>query len=84
VFAADEEEPLVKFTPYESPLRMFKSYRYHPNFAQDVPGGFMSATFSHQIDPRKSICQYETAGGSCNDKECPDQHFRDVGITGAY
>ncbi|KAH3946496.1 hypothetical protein HBI24_147810 [Parastagonospora nodorum] len=80
--AAHEEVEAAKFTPYESPLRMFKSYRYHPNFTNDVTGGFMSSTFSHQIDPKKALCQYETAGGSCNDKDCPDQHFRDLGITG--
>jgi|TARA_R110002003_G_scaffold37_18_gene2238 hypothetical protein len=62
---------------------MFKSYRYHPNFAQDVPGGFLSPTFSHQIDPEKPLCQYESAGGSCNDPDCPNQHFRGMGITGA-
>ncbi|KAF1919466.1 hypothetical protein BDU57DRAFT_512582 [Ampelomyces quisqualis] len=82
--AANEEVEKVKFTPYESPLRMFKSYRYHPNFPQDVAGGFLSTTFSHQIDPERPLCQYETAGGSCNDAECPDQHFRDLSITGAY
>ncbi|KAL5115443.1 hypothetical protein ACEQ8H_006665 [Pleosporales sp. CAS-2024a] len=79
---ASGESGVVGFTHYESPLRMFKSYRYHPNFTQDVTGGFMSPTFSHQIDPKKTMCQYETAGGSCNDTECPDQHFRDLGITG--
>ncbi|CAE7014809.1 zf-C3H1 multi-domain protein [Pyrenophora teres f. teres] len=77
----DEDEP-VKFTPYESPLRMFKSYRYHPSYAQDISGGFLSLTFSHQIDPEKPFCQYESAGGSCNDSECPDQHFREAAITG--
>jgi hypothetical protein len=78
-----EEEQPARFTPYESPLRMFKSYRYHPSYAQDIPGGFLSLTFSHQIDPEKPFCQYESAGGSCNDPECNDQHFRDVAITGA-
>ena len=78
----EEEDEPVRFTPYESPLRMFKSYRYHPSFAEDVAGGFLSLTFSHQIDPLKPICQYEAAGGSCNDPECSDQHFRDIGITG--
>lgn len=80
--AIEEEPELIKFTPYQSPLRMFKSYRYHPNFAQDVEGGFLSPTFSHQIDPNQPFCPYETAGGSCNDPECPNQHFRGIGITG--
>ncbi|KAH7066545.1 hypothetical protein FB567DRAFT_599694 [Paraphoma chrysanthemicola] len=78
----EDEHEVPKFTPYESPLRMFKSYRYHPNFAQDVSGGFLSNTFSHQIDPEKPLCQYESAGGSCNDPDCPNQHFRGMSITG--
>ncbi|KAF1943696.1 hypothetical protein EJ02DRAFT_421122 [Clathrospora elynae] len=77
----DADEP-ARYTPYESPLRMFKSYRYHPSYAKDIPGGFLSLTFSHQIDSEKPFCQYEAAGGACNDPECPDQHFRDIGITG--
>ncbi|KAJ4985491.1 Protein red1 [Stagonosporopsis vannaccii] len=78
-----EEEPKPPaFTPYESPLRMFKSYRYHPNFSQDVDGGFLSMTYSHQIDSDKPLCPFESAGGSCNDPECPNQHFRSMGITG--
>jgi hypothetical protein len=84
VSATDDESGPAKFTPYESPLRMFKSYRYHPKFAQDVAGGFLSTTFSHQIDPEKPMCPYETAGGSCNDSACAEQHFRELGITGAY
>jgi hypothetical protein len=79
----DEEPEPARFTPYESPLRMFKSYRYHPNYAHDIPGGFLSLTFSHQINPEKPLCQFESAGGACNDPECPDQHFREVAITGA-
>jgi hypothetical protein len=81
---ADDDSGPAKFTPYESPLRMFKSYRYHPKFAQDVAGGFLSTTFSHQIDPEKPMCPYETAGGSCNDSACAEQHFRELGITGTY
>jgi hypothetical protein len=81
--AAEEEVNQPKYSRYESPLRMFKSYRYHPKFAEEIAGGFLSSTFSHQIDPDKPMCQFETAGGSCNDANCPDQHFRDLGITGA-
>jgi hypothetical protein len=41
-------------------------------------------TYSHQIDVEKPLCQFESAGGSCNDPECPNQHFRGMGITGAF
>ncbi|CBX96043.1 hypothetical protein LEMA_P031950.1 [Plenodomus lingam JN3] len=82
VAPVEDKDEAVRFTPYESPLRMFKSYRYHPRYASEVSGGFLSWTFSHQIDPQKLLCQYESAGGSCNDSTCTDQHFRDISITG--
>ena len=71
------------FVPYESPLRKFKSYRYHPEYSKDVSGGFRSMTYSHQIDPEKPICRFEAAGGTCNDDECDSQHFRGMGLDGA-
>ncbi|PSN72365.1 hypothetical protein BS50DRAFT_583911 [Corynespora cassiicola Philippines] len=73
------------FVPYESPLRMFKSYRYHPNYSQEISGGFLSMTYSHQIDPDKLLCPAESMGGTCTDKEqCKKQHqhFDDMQITG--
>ncbi|KAF2438500.1 hypothetical protein P171DRAFT_436974 [Karstenula rhodostoma CBS 690.94] len=78
----EEETNLRSFVPYESPLRLFKSYRYHPNFAQDVSSGFLSMTFSHQIDPEKPLCEHEASGDECTDADCPDQHFRDMNISG--
>lgn len=83
IAAVEDDDKELRFVPYESPLRHFKSYRYHPNFAQDVPGGFLSMTFSHQIDPDKPLCPNETAGTTCNDPHCPGQHFRGMNITGA-
>jgi hypothetical protein len=62
---------------------MFKSYRYHPNYSQDVAGGFLSKTYSHQIDAEKPLCPFESVGGICNDDNCTGQHFKDMGITGA-
>ncbi|KAJ4356673.1 uncharacterized protein N0V89_004709 [Didymosphaeria variabile] len=70
------------FVPYESPLRLFKSYRYHPTFAQDISSGFLSMTFSHQIDPEKPLCETEALGFECVDAGCPKQHFRDMNISG--
>jgi len=70
------------FAPYESPLRMFKAYRFHPDYPSNIPGGYRSLTYSHQIDANKPLCQYEAAGGICNDNECQDQHFRSMGLTG--
>ncbi|KAK7192003.1 hypothetical protein PSPO01_01575 [Paraphaeosphaeria sporulosa] len=73
---------LRSFVPYESPLRLFKSYRYHPRFAQDVSSGFLSTTFSHQIDQEKPLCEHEASGHDCTDADCPFQHFRDMNISG--
>jgi hypothetical protein len=71
------------FTPYESALKSFKAYRYHPQFLQTVPHGFNSLTYSNKINPSKPMCPYELAGGSCNDPDCPNQHIRDMALSGA-
>lgn len=72
-----------RFTPYISPLRHFKAYRYHPGFTEDVSNGFRSLTYSHDIDAMKYFCPYELAGGVCNDRSCEFQHFRDITLSGA-
>ncbi|KAL1638742.1 hypothetical protein SLS58_008665 [Diplodia intermedia] len=69
------------YTPYESPLKQFKAYRYHPQYSQEVPGGYRSLTYSHEIDPMKPLCPFEAAGGICNDSACDGQHFRTMGIS---
>ncbi|KAF2138934.1 uncharacterized protein K452DRAFT_360700 [Aplosporella prunicola CBS 121167] len=76
-------EPAIpsRFTPYESPLKQFRAYRYHPEYSRSVPGGFRSLTYSHEIDPIKPVCPYELAGGICNDNECDGQHFRAMGLS---
>ncbi|KAH7311928.1 hypothetical protein BKA65DRAFT_517832 [Rhexocercosporidium sp. MPI-PUGE-AT-0058] len=68
------------FTPYESPLKKFRAYRFHPNFKQDVSGGLKSKTYSHKIDVMNEFCRFELAGGICNDPTCDSQHFRDIGL----
>ncbi|KAL1981360.1 hypothetical protein VTN96DRAFT_2751 [Rasamsonia emersonii] len=70
-----------RFSPYISPLRYFKSYRYHPKFTENVSGGYRSLTYSHNIDPMKALCPYEAAGGVCNDNTCEFQHWRHMVLT---
>ncbi|CAI7658384.1 unnamed protein product [Penicillium bialowiezense] len=70
-----------KFTPYTSPLRSFKAYRYHPNFSEDIPSGYRSLTYSHDIDLMKTLCPYEISGGVCNDRSCDFQHLRDLSLS---
>ncbi|EEA23977.1 hypothetical protein EYB26_004040 [Talaromyces marneffei] len=67
-----------KFSPYQSPLKSFRAYRYHPNFVEDVKGGYRSLTYSHQINSQQAFCPYEAAGGVCNDATCEFQHWRDI------
>jgi len=73
----------IEFSPYLSPLRYFKAYRYHPKFIENVSGGYRSLTYSHNIDPMKAVCPFEAAGGVCNDHSCEFQHFRDMSLSGA-
>jgi hypothetical protein len=73
----------ARFSPYISPLRFFKSYRYHPKFTDDVSGGYRSLSYSHNIDLVKPVCPYEAAGGVCNDNTCEFQHWRDMVLSGA-
>ena len=71
------------FKPYESALRGFKDYKWHPDFLATTSQGFQSPTFSHKIDANKPLCPFEGAGGQCNDPTCQFQHFKDMGLTGA-
>ena len=88
---ADENEPLTPktatkdghFIPYESPLKQFASYRFHPEYRNEVPGGYRSLTYSHNIRPEVPICQYELGGGVCNDDSCTNQHFQKMALPGA-
>ncbi|KAK2748894.1 hypothetical protein FQN57_007177 [Myotisia sp. PD_48] len=70
-----------RFSPYKSPLNLFKAYRYHPNYTDNIDGGFRSLTYSHNIDPHKPLCDFEMSGGTCNDRSCHYQHFRDMDLS---
>ncbi|BDD59571.1 hypothetical protein MAP00_004768 [Monascus purpureus] len=78
---AQKEMPGFGFSPYHSPLRFFRAYRYHPNFVDNVSGGYRSLTYSHDIDPMVYVCPFEVAGGVCNDRSCEFQHFRDMTLS---
>lgn len=71
------------YKPYESPLKMFKKYRFHPNYLQEVSGGFRSLTYSHLIKHDVPLCRFEFAGGICHDQSCDGQHWRDMVMKGA-
>ncbi|CAK7273248.1 hypothetical protein SEPCBS119000_005555 [Sporothrix epigloea] len=61
--------------PYESPLRYFRSFRYHPQYSVFVPSGYRSLTFSGKIQDDVVLCPTETAGESCREAACRFQHF---------
>ncbi|KAG9229273.1 hypothetical protein BJ875DRAFT_203259 [Amylocarpus encephaloides] len=68
------------FKPYETPLKKFRAFRFHPNYKQEVAGGLRSLTYSNKIDPSREFCRYELAGGVCNDTNCEFQHFKNIGL----
>jgi hypothetical protein len=68
------------FTPYTSPLAIFKSFRHHPKYHDFVPSGLRSLQYSNRINPDIPLCKYEVNGGICNDSKCEWQHFRDLPI----
>ncbi|GKT42435.1 protein red1 [Colletotrichum spaethianum] len=68
-----------RFTPYESPLQYFRAYRFHPKFAETVPGGLRSLTYSNRIDPNLPICPDQLARRDCpRGADCIYQHFESM------
>ncbi|KAM3512669.1 hypothetical protein MY11210_003691 [Beauveria gryllotalpidicola] len=67
------------YLAYDSPLRYFRSYRFHPEFSKVVAGGLRSATYSNKIDPKLPLCPDELAGNVCpRGKNCHFQHFAEM------
>lgn len=71
------------FSPYETPRRYFKNFRYHGSFPEMVSSGYKSLTFSNNIDPKTPFCPTELAGETCQNARCEEQHFSQVALTGA-
>ncbi|KAG9258604.1 uncharacterized protein F5Z01DRAFT_643718 [Emericellopsis atlantica] len=64
------------YIPYESPLKQFRAYRLHPSFAESVPGGLRSLTYSNNIDVNKELCPDDLAGQACpRGDACQFQHL---------
>ncbi|KAJ5099425.1 hypothetical protein N7532_006426 [Penicillium argentinense] len=78
---ASSTETDRQFTPYDSSLKMFRAYRFHPDYLQNVSDGYRSLTYSHNIDSTRTFCPYESSGGVCNDNTCGFQHFRDITLS---
>ncbi|KAK4164201.1 protein red1 [Cladorrhinum sp. PSN259] len=65
--------------PYESPLRYFHAYRFHPDYLKKVAGGLKSLTYTNRIDPNKEICPYELRREECPEN-CQFQHFKSIEV----
>lgn len=77
-----ETPPKTAFVPYESVLRGFLSYRFHPNFYKDVAGGLRSPTYSNKINPQVPFCLDFLLGSCTRGASCKYQHIDAVGISG--
>ncbi|KAH6854859.1 hypothetical protein B0I37DRAFT_41340 [Chaetomium sp. MPI-CAGE-AT-0009] len=66
-----------RLMPYESPLRYFHAYRFHPEYKNAVAGGLRSLTYSNRIDPEKELCPFELTGEQCP-ANCDFQHFGSI------
>ncbi|KAJ4406068.1 hypothetical protein N0V85_004572 [Neurospora sp. IMI 360204] len=65
------------FRPYESPLRYFHAFRFHPSYRDTVSGGLRSLTYSNRINPSIPLCPSEIAGEQC-DETCDFQHIKSI------
>lgn len=71
--------PPTSLAPYESPLRYFHAFRFHPKYSDGVSGGLKSLTYSNRIDPHKEMCPDEWDGNDCPRGEaCQFQHFQNI------
>jgi hypothetical protein len=70
-----------RLIPYESPLRYFHAYRFHPEYKNAVAGGLRSLTYSNRIDPEKELCPFELTGEQCP-ANCEYQHFGSISPPG--
>jgi hypothetical protein len=70
-----------RLMPYESPLRYFHAYRFHPEYKDAVAGGLKSLTYSNRIDPEKELCPFELTEEQCP-ADCEFQHFGSISPPG--
>lgn len=85
--AADDSTltPHTSFVPYDSPLRYFRAYRFHPQYSESVAGGLKSLTYSNRINPKTEMCPDELDGTDCpRGDACQFQHFKSIVAPGEF
>ncbi|CAI4211052.1 unnamed protein product [Parascedosporium putredinis] len=69
------------FVPYQSVLKEFLSYRFHPNFDQDVSQGLRSLTYSNKINSTLPFCLDSLSPEGCHKgAACEFQHADAIDI----
>ena len=67
------------YRPYRSSLLCFRSYK-HSDFFHQKGLNVLSETFSHKLDCRVPLCQFDLMG-RCLDDSCPWQHRSDYTLS---
>ncbi|XP_062276404.1 zinc finger C3H1 domain-containing protein-like isoform X2 [Scomber scombrus] len=78
--AGNKDLKPVPFGPYNSPLLVFRSYRFSPFYRTKEKLSLSSVTYSNTIEPKTCFCRFDLTG-TCNDDECRWQHMRNCTFT---
>ncbi|KAK8061360.1 hypothetical protein PG994_007726 [Apiospora phragmitis] len=78
-----EEQPTLlsskDLLSYQSPLRFFRAYRFHPKYMDEVRGGLRSKTYSSRVNYNLPLCPSSDERKTClNGPGCQYQHFSDM------
>ncbi|KAM7328174.1 zinc finger C3H1 domain-containing protein [Alexandromys fortis] len=68
------------FRPYQSPLLVFKSYRFSPYYRTKEKLPLSSVSYSNMIEPDQCFCRFDLTG-TCNDDDCQWQHVKDYTLS---
>ena len=84
ILAAETKSDALKlgdtYGPYHSSLLCFRSYRFSDFYHQKEGLSLSSDTFSHKLDCRVPLCQFDLMG-KCLDDNCPWQHRSDYSLS---
>ncbi|CAG8569365.1 6904_t:CDS:2, partial [Cetraspora pellucida] len=80
IFRQPQEQSNSSFVPYDSILKGFRLYRFHPRYKQEIGKHVYKLTiYSRDYNVDCKMCVFESQSrGHCNDDECTSQHWRDL------